>query len=228
MDDLTARRLRRLTRALAYAVVVAVPIGVLAYLVRSGFGPLARLDERVSRSATGVTRDSDGLHTFLDVFQLVSQPVLVYLLVGLPVAAWVWWRGGRRTRAWWGVATMAIGWLLSRLLKELVQRARPVIDDPFGHHEGYSFPSGHASNNAVLVTAVLIMLWPFLVTAQRRIAVAVGVVWVVVTCLDRIFLGAHFLSDVVAGVIFGAGLVLASYAGYRGWSPAHPEEEGAP
>ena len=47
---------------------------------------------------------------------------------------------------------------------------------------------------------------------------------VVVTALDRVFLGVHFPSDVTAGVLMGSGLALASYAGYRGWNPAHPTD----
>ena len=59
-----------------------------------------------------------------------------------------------RTRALWALATMATGWAVAVVLKLLVQRARPVIDDPFAQHAGYSFPSGHATNNAIVVTVV--------------------------------------------------------------------------
>ena len=48
---------------------------------------------------------------------------------------------------------------------------------------------------------------------------ASGAVWVIVTCADRLFAGAHFLSDVTAGVLLGCGLAAASYAGYVGWRP---------
>ena len=37
--------------------------------------------------------------------------------------------------------------------------------------------------------------------------------------IDRIWLGVHFPSDTVGGVILGVGLVLASYAGYQNWHP---------
>jgi membrane-associated phospholipid phosphatase len=47
---------------------------------------------------------------------------------------------------------------------------------------------------------------------------------VLLTALDRVFLGVHFPSDVTAGVLVGSGLALASYAGYRGWNPAHPTD----
>ena len=46
----------------------------------------------------------------------------------------------------------------------------------------------------------------------------------IVTCADRLFMGAHFLSDVIAGVLLGCGLCVASYAGYMGWSPPTPTD----
>jgi len=47
----------------------------------------------------------------------------------------------------------------------------------------------------------------------------------VVTALDRVFLGVHYPSDVTAGIIFGVGLALASYAGYRDWGPFKLKEQ---
>jgi undecaprenyl-diphosphatase len=54
------------------------------------------------------------------------------------------------------------------------------------------------------------------------VLLGIGALWVVVTCADRLFMGAHFLSDVTAGVLLGCGLCAASYAGYLGWSPPTP------
>ena len=48
-------RLRRLTRAVVYAVAVAFPIALIAYLVRTQFGPLIDLDQEVSVAATDLT-----------------------------------------------------------------------------------------------------------------------------------------------------------------------------
>ena len=59
----------------------------------------------------------------------------------------------------------------------------------------------------------------------RRVLLAVGAAWVLLTCADRIFMGAHYLSDVTAGVLLGVGLCAASYAGYLGWSPPKPTDD---
>ena len=215
-------RARRLTRALVYGVVVVVPLGLLAFLVRTKFEPLARLDQDVIVAATDFTRAHDGFRELVEIWETISQPFVMYLLLGLPVSLYVWFGRHLRTRAWWGLGTMAAGWGIAALLKLFVRRARPVIDDPFGQHDGFSFPSGHATNNAIVVTVVLLMLWPLLGTGLRRLLVGVGSAWVVVTCADRLFAGAHFLSDVTAGVLLGCGLTAASYAGYVGWRPSTP------
>jgi undecaprenyl-diphosphatase len=53
--------------------------------------------------------------------------------------------------------------------------------------------------------------------------VAAAALVAVLTCLDRVFLGVHYPSDVTAGLILGVGLVLASYAGYLDWNPPTDE-----
>lgn len=215
-------RVRRLTRAVVYAVLVAVPLGLLAFLVRTQFDPLVRFDQDVIRAATDYTRDHPDFGSFVETWEAITQPFVMYLLLGLPVSVYVWFGRHLRTRAWWGLATMAVGWALAAVLKLVVRRARPEIDDPVAQHAGFSFPSGHATNNAIVVTVVVLLLWPLVGTGVRRLLVGVGAAWVAVTCADRLFAGAHFLSDVTAGVLLGCGLTAASYAGYVGWHPPTP------
>ncbi|TCC54138.1 phosphatase PAP2 family protein [Kribbella capetownensis] len=211
-----------MTRAVVYAVVVAIPLAMLAFLVRTEYDPLVRFDQDLIVAATDYTRGHPRFRTFVDTWELISQPWVIFLFLGLPVSLYVWFGKHLRTRAWWALATMAAGWAIAAGLKLLVHRARPEIDDPFAQHAGYSFPSGHATNNAIVVTVVVLLIWPLVGTGLRRLLVGLGAVWVIVTCADRLFAGAHFLSDVTAGVLLGCGLTAASYAGYKGWRPPTP------
>ena len=219
-------RARRLVRAAVYGVVVAVPIAVLAFLVRTQFDPLVDLDEQVILSATDFTRSHPRFRSVAETWELISQPWVMYLVLGVPVCLFAWFRLHLRTRATWALATMATGWAVAVVLKMVVQRARPAIEDPFAVQAGYSFPSGHATNNAIVVTVLLLLLHPVLGGTARRVLLAIGASWVLLTCADRLFMGAHFPSDVIAGVLLGCGLCLASYAGYVGWRPPTdtPEE----
>lgn len=217
-----AGRVRRLGRALSYGVVVAVLVTAVAFLVRTKFDPLIRADDAAIRAATDVTRAHPGFRSVLLDWQWLFQPTRVYL-VAVPVCLWAWFAKDLRTRSWWAFATMMVGWNLALLAKYAVQRARPVVADPVSHSPGYSFPSGHVANIAIGVSAVVVLLWPLLRRpAARAVAVALGALLVVLTALDRIFLGVHFPSDTVGGVLLGCGLVLASYAGYVGWNPPSP------
>jgi undecaprenyl-diphosphatase len=222
MDPVAVFPWRRLTRAVVYAVVVAVPLAMLAFLVRTKYDPLVTFDEDVIVAATGYTRGHPRFRSFVETWEMISQPWVMYLILGLPVSLYVWFGKHLRTRAWWALATMAAGWAIAGMLKLLVRRARPQIDDPISQYAGFSFPSGHATNNAIVMTVVVLLVWPLVGTGVRRLLVGLGAVWVIVTCADRLYVGAHFLSDVTAGVLLGCGLTAASYAGFVGWRPPTP------
>jgi undecaprenyl-diphosphatase len=214
VDDATLSRSRRALRGAATAVAVAVPIALLALLVREQFNPLIRFDEGVIRWATDVTR-SAGLAPVLVAVQEATTPVVVHVLASL-VAVWVFVARGLRSRAVWAFATLMVGWFLGYAVKLVVQRARPVVDDPVSHAPGYSFPSGHATNIAVVTSVLVFLLWPLLSRVWRRAAVATAVAVAVVVGLDRVFLGVHFPSDVLAGLILGVGITFSSWIGFIG------------
>jgi undecaprenyl-diphosphatase len=200
-------------------VGVAVVVTLLAFLVRSRFDPVLSLDQRAIRGATDVTRAHPALRQALIVWQEALQPRWVYI-VATAVCLWVWLRHGLRSRAWWAFATMMVGWNLALVLKYVVRRARPVVEDAVAHAPGYSFPSGHAANAAIAATALVVLLWPVVESRTgRSVLVAAAALIAVITCLDRVYLGVHFPSDVTAGLILGVGLVLSSYVGYLDWNP---------
>ena len=215
-------RLRRLTRALVYGVAVAVPVTVLAFIVRSKANPVTDFDAAAIAGATAYTRSHPAVKDFLFAWEWSTQPIRVYLVTTL-VCLWMWLRRHQKTRAWWAFLTTMVGWNLALVLKYLVQRARPVVEDPITKAPGYSFPSGHVANMTIAVTAMLVLLWPLLrSTAAKTAAVVLAAALVLMTMADRIWLGVHFPSDTAGGVILGVGLVLSSYAGYKGWSPPTP------
>ena len=72
------------------------------------------------------------------------------------------------------------------------------------------------------------MLFPFTRSSSFRWLVAGLTAYVVLTALDRVFLGVHYPSDVLAGVLFGIGLGTASYVGYLGWNPQGLDETPPP
>jgi undecaprenyl-diphosphatase len=105
------------------------------------------------------------------------------------------------------VAAEALSSFLSALLKALVGRPRPP--DGVVHPVGSSFPSGHASYGAVTCIALVLLF-----TAPERRArwwglAALGIAGM---AWSRTYLQVHWLSDVIGGVLLGAGIVLTTFA----------------
>lgn len=127
----------------------------------------------------------------------------------LPVAVvvgalWRWRRGD-----WWALALLVVGYLGSgavySMVKFLVARARPVGDLVLGAATGGAFPSGHTANATVLYLGLLLVA---LATERGRrsdvpLAVASGAL-IAVVALSRVYLGVHWATDVIGGVVFGA------------------------
>lgn len=204
----------RALRAVALALAAALPVTLLALLIREQFNPLISFDNAVIRHATDFTR-SHHLTGFFVFVQEVSQPKWLMAL-GTLVCLWAWLAKDLRNRALWGFATLMVGWFVGYASKLLVQRARPVVADPVSHAPGYSFPSGHALNITVFATVMVFVLWPLMSRTGRKVAVAGATALVLLVGADRMFLGAHFPSDVLAGVLLGLGITFSSWIGFIG------------
>jgi undecaprenyl-diphosphatase len=111
-------------------------------------------------------------------------------------------------RLWPSLVTLIIavpgGMLLNEWLKVLVHRHRPFVDGPFVDWSGYSFASGHTIAATLLYGQLLLFLLPLLKGRHLRIVCVFGAASLVLLVgFSRIALGAHFLTDVLAAIIFG-------------------------
>jgi len=106
------------------------------------------------------------------------------------------------------VAVIAGGMSLNWLLKLAFQRQRPDFHHALDSLSSYSFPSGHACGSTLLYCAIVLLLansrwrWPAIAGASLMITL-VG--------LSRVYLGAHYPSDVLAGVCVGVVWVSACW-----------------
>lgn len=98
-------------------------------------------------------------------------------------------------------------WLGSELVKLIVQRPRPgaigasqIIETPLS----FTYPSGHTAFAASLGLAVVILVWA---SRWRPLAIALTVVLVLLTGYSRMYLGVHYLTDVIASMIYSVAAI---------------------
>jgi undecaprenyl-diphosphatase len=211
------------TANVAFVVFAVIALGI-ALRLTAGVGELYEsVTEHAGISAidppvldAAVSLRSPGIDTAVTWFTDVGGPIGMPVLATVVVAALA-----IRSRSWTPVVVTVIaaaGSLLMTVVgKDLVGRARPpaaLAVPPF--ETSASFPSGHTLNATVL-TAVLVYLVLVHTTAlwQRVVAVAVGTVFALAMGLSRVFLGHHWLTDVMAGWAIGMAWALAVITAHR-------------
>lgn len=200
----------------AALLLVAVPFGLLLFLVEDSWRPLVRMDGGARDDMHAVALHHDGLVSALKLLSTIGSAV-VYIPLFAAVAAWLaWWQRLPRLAAF-VVVTTAGSTLLNALVKLAVDRARPVLDDPVAHAGGMSFPSGHAQSAMVAASVLLLVFLPLLRGAWRWVAVGVAVAYVLAIGFARVTLGVHYVSDVLAGYVLGAAWVAAMIAAFNAW-----------
>jgi membrane-associated phospholipid phosphatase len=107
---------------------------------------------------------------------------------------------------------LAAGWLgamigtgvFNEILKRAFARPRPSFAEPIATVGGFSFPSGHSMGTMVAVSMLAYAAFRWVQAPKwRRITIAFAAIWTLTMGFSRMYLGVHYLSDVIAG--FAAG-----------------------
>jgi membrane-associated phospholipid phosphatase len=202
----TRTRAPRVGPVLAVVAVCAVVVALLGAGVRAELGPQLRVDAEVGEALYAGDGRARALDWLLEVLTAPGLAVVRYALA-LPVLVWLARRQAWRTAAW---VVLAAGFVspLTSLLKDFFGRVRPAFEDGGARYDSLSYPSGHSSGIATLVAVGLLLAWPLLSAHARRAWLVAGMLLVLLVGLTRLWLGVHFLSDVLGGWALGLGWTL--------------------
>ncbi|WP_162918303.1 bifunctional DedA family/phosphatase PAP2 family protein [Taklimakanibacter deserti] len=130
----------------------------------------------------------------------------VMVAVGLAIVAWLLWRRE------WRIAVAAFLTILAArlfvpLMKLWLQRPRPL--ELSGLPEVFSFPSGHTTFATVTLGVFAVLASHGLRSWGKAVVFAAAGIAVIAIAYSRIYLGAHWMSDVLGGFLFGAVMIAA-------------------
>lgn len=200
-------------RALAYALALMASLAFVLLAVgrhppgsapATALAAIGHLDASIARWMDDIrTPLLSGLFRFLNV---AGGGVVTIPLRGAAALALL------ILRRWRAAAAFVLTWVASEVLltvlKTWFHRGRPPL--PLVEIRGFSFPSGHAVAGAA--TAVALVLAFAHAGPHRRKWEWLAVAFAFLMAFSRVYLNAHWFSDVVAGVLLGCGTAVAAAA----------------
>jgi membrane-associated phospholipid phosphatase len=157
---------------------------------------------------------SDPLVRVFDAITLGGNAAVLFVLVA--AIGIVLLRRARPSEA--AVIALACGGavLVNALLKLIFHRPRPEL--AFVHLDTYSFPSGHAAvSTATFTTIAFLLARRYRTVRARALIVVATALAIILVGFSRLYLGAHYLSDVLAGISFGFAWAMVCLLAYTVW-----------
>jgi Membrane-associated phospholipid phosphatase len=157
--------------------------------------------------------DTEWGEVFFTGVSLLGAPLLVGIIV---IAALVYARRGDFVRSASLPMALVSGVALNALLKHVFHRGRPEFATEFIRHASWSFPSGHAMESMVGYGMLLGVMWHSVHGSRRRRVATAGVALLVfLVGVSRVYLGVHYLTDVIAGWLAGGAWLLVCVTAFH-------------
>jgi undecaprenyl-diphosphatase len=215
MDDVASMRRLSVLPVLAVLAVTAMGVFVALTIAVTASSSVA-FDSRAFEIAARVGAP------WLDSVARVVTKLGLIVIVGpaVLVGAAVVIKHHDRARATWLVVGAGLAWLGVRIVKSVVDRPRPP--HPLVHTSGQSYPSAHAANSVGWLALAIALTVVIPTRAGRIAAMIAGALLAGVVGLSRIYLRAHYASDVLAGEAFAIAMYAATAIGAIAWQRRRP------
>jgi undecaprenyl-diphosphatase len=140
--------------------------------------------------------------TYVNLIANLGSPISDLFWTGI-LAYYIWLKERKPINACWLVITQLTGCAVVLLIKELIQRPRPT--DQIIKESGFSFPSGHTFATAILVFAILYLIVPRIQDQEIQFVISLlSSGWLILIGFTRLYLRAHFFSDVFGSVLLAS------------------------
>lgn len=195
----------------------SVMIVLFAAIIFTGLIALANLALRAA-SGNAVSNIDVSLATLMresrnapadEIMTVITMMGDTMVMTALALAILIWLVWHKAYRAAWAAGIAIVAAKLFELAMKLgIQRARPT-ELSYSGASIFSFPSGHATMAAVIFGILAVLVSHSMGRWGRALVYATCAVLVVAIAYSRLYLGAHWLSDVLAGLTFGLVMMAA-------------------
>ena len=191
----------------SFALLLFVALG---YMVKFYPEALTGFDSNIQTWVRGGL--PAGLTCFFKTITMLGNTP-VQAIIAIVAVIWLYLRQYKAEAIFVGASGLLASILIVSL-KYIYQRQRPSITH-LVHASGYSFPSGHSLGTFMILGAIAIVLAQRLEKKESKIVVyAITGLLIFLVGLSRIYVGVHYLTDVLAGFTLAFGLINAIYPTY--------------
>ena len=196
------------------------PFTILLIVVSINVALLSELAEHVVNSETTKALDINVSTAIFNIrspglssaFYFFTQLGSIYGVTAMTIIASIFFIRKQKTNHLIALLVSVLGSALSmHLLKNYFHRERPLNIAYYTTESSFSFPSGHATSAMSLIG--LLCYFCLINIGNKRIRImlfSLGIIYILLIGLSRIYLGVHFLTDVGAGFILGFLWVLVA------------------
>lgn len=182
------------------------------------------LDDRLSQAVRQLA--FPGIHSMALFLTRLGDFLPMGVLTAVTGA--VLWLRGRKAEAVLLVLSVALGTLLGEGLKVLIHRVRPALEYArIAPPETYSFPSGHALTSLVYFgTLAFVVLLDVESLKRSALAVLACVLLAIAIAMSRVYLGVHYVGDVVGGWLLGSAWIAFMALVGASWGAGNAPQKG--
>lgn len=185
-------------------VIVLLAIFIILWITVEN-GSIHEFDDKIYKAINGIK--STTLTNILIVITELGGVIGLFFILLITVS--ILWYKNRKKEALGITLNLMLSTFVYIILKQIFQRTRPITGDILVDEIGFSFPSGHSTNNMAFYSFAIYLVCLNVKNHNLRniLCVILGIIPILVG-FSRVYLRVHYPSDVIAGFCLGIILVI--------------------